>query len=112
MGLWKKKSLYELQQNSTEGSELNRSLGATELIMLGIGAIVGAGLFSITGIAAAFHAGPAVILSFLIAAAGCVFVGLCYSELAAMVPASGSAYTYAYATMDNSSRGWWGGTLS
>jgi APA family basic amino acid/polyamine antiporter len=100
MGLWKKKDIHELLANSgNDRNPLLRTLSATQLIMLGIGAIVGAGLFSITGVAAAEHAGPAIILSFLIAALGCVFVGLCYSELAAMVPVAGSAYTYTYTTM-------------
>lgn len=100
MGLWKKKDLYELLESLDSGeSKLHRSLNGLQLILLGIGAIVGAGLFSITGIAAAEHAGPAIILSFLIAALGCAFVGLCYSELAAMVPVAGSAYTYTYTTM-------------
>ncbi len=100
MGIWKKKDLYELLDAHESGSKkLNRTLTATQLVMLGIGAIVGAGLFSITGVAAAQHAGPAIVLSFLIAAIGCAFVGLCYSELAAMVPVAGSAYTYTYTTM-------------
>ena len=67
--------------------------------MLGIGAIIGAGLFSITGLAAAHNAGPAVTISFVIAAIGCVFAGLCYAEFASMIPVAGSAYTYSYATM-------------
>ena len=66
---------------------------------MGIGAIIGAGLFILTGIAASEHAGPAILLSFLIAALGCAFAGMCYSELATMIPIAGSAYTYAYATM-------------
>jgi APA family basic amino acid/polyamine antiporter len=66
---------------------------------LGIGAIIGAGLFSLTGIAAADNAGPAVVLSFVVAAIGCAFAGMCYSEFATMIPIAGSAYTYAYATM-------------
>ncbi len=78
---------------------LRRSLGAAQLVALGIGAIVGAGLFSLTGIAAADYAGPAVVLSFVIAAFGCALTGLCYSELASMVPAAGSAYSYAYAAL-------------
>ncbi|HTR16490.1 MAG TPA: amino acid permease [Acetobacteraceae bacterium] len=82
-----------------EGHALRRSLGATSLVALGIGAIIGAGLFAVTGIAAAENAGPAVVLSFLLAALGCGFAGLCYSELASMIPVSGSAYTYAYATL-------------
>ena len=78
---------------------LQRSLGAPNLVALGIGAIIGAGLFSLTGIAAADYAGPAVVLSFLIAGAGCAFTGLCYSELAGMIPSAGSAYSYAYAAL-------------
>ena len=69
------------------------------LVALGIGAIIGAGLFSLTGIAAAENAGPAVVLSFVVAAIGCAFAGMCYSEFATMIPIAGSAYTYAYATM-------------
>ena len=78
---------------------LRRTLGAANLVSLGIGAIIGAGLFSLTGIAAADYAGPAVVLSFLLAAAGCAFTGLCYSELAGMIPSAGSAYAYAYAAL-------------
>jgi basic amino acid/polyamine antiporter, APA family len=80
-----------------EGQELRRTLGPWQLIAVGIGAIIGAGIFVITGTAAAQYAGPAIILSFVIAGVGCVFAGLCYAELAAMIPMSGSAYTYAYA---------------
>ncbi len=79
--------------------ELRRVLGPVHLIMLGIGAIVGAGIFVITGHAAAEHAGPAVVISFVIAGTGCLFAGLCYAEFASMIPVAGSAYTYAYATM-------------
>ncbi len=78
---------------------LKRTLGPSQLIALGIGAIIGAGLFSLTGIAASANAGPAVVLSFILAAVGCAFAGLCYSEFATMIPIAGSAYTYAYATM-------------
>jgi APA family basic amino acid/polyamine antiporter len=100
LGLLKKKSLEEILANSENGdSHLNRTLTSTDLIMLGIGVVIGAGLFSITGVAAAQHAGPAIVISFIIAAIGCAFAGLCYSELASMIPVSGSAYTYAYATM-------------
>ncbi len=80
-------------------SGLRRSLGTATLVGLGIGAIIGAGLFSLTGIAAAEYAGPAVTLSFVLAALGCAFAGLCYSELAGMVPSAGSAYAYAYAAL-------------
>ena len=78
---------------------LKRSLGTLSVVGLGIGAIIGAGLFSLTGIAAAEHAGPAVVISFMLAALGCAFAGLCYSEMAGMVPGAGSAYSYAYAAM-------------
>jgi APA family basic amino acid/polyamine antiporter len=78
---------------------LKRSLGAPSLVALGIGAIIGAGLFSLTGIAAGQYAGPAVVISFAIAAVGCALTGLCYSELAAMIPSAGSAYAYAYAAL-------------
>lgn len=78
---------------------LKRTLGPAQLVALGIGAIIGAGLFSLTGIAASQNAGPAVVLSFILGAIGCAFAGLCYSEFATMIPVAGSAYTYAYATM-------------
>ncbi|MGE4523133.1 MAG: amino acid permease, partial [Acetobacter sp.] len=74
---------------------LKRVLGPGNLIALGVGATIGAGLFSLTGIAASENAGPAVVLSFVIAAIACGFAGLCYSELASMIPIAGSAYTYA-----------------
>jgi APA family basic amino acid/polyamine antiporter len=79
--------------------ELHRALGPVSLIMLGIGTIIGAGIFVIAGTAAAEHAGPAVLISFVIAGLGCFFAGLCYAEFASMIPESGSSYTYAYATM-------------
>jgi len=78
---------------------LKRSLGPAALIALGIGAIIGAGIFTLTGVAAATNAGPAIVLSFVAAAIGCGFAGLCYSEFSAMIPIAGSAYTYSYATM-------------
>ncbi len=95
-----KKPLSEITTESaeTEGG-LKRTLGAWNLTSLGIGAIIGAGLFSITGLAAANNAGPAVTISFVIAAIGCLFAGLCYAEFASMIPVAGSAYTYSYATM-------------
>jgi APA family basic amino acid/polyamine antiporter len=100
MGVWDKKSLEDLQAVSPEGShQLKRTLGPGQLIIFGIGVVIGAGLFSVTGMAAAHHAGPAIILSFLFAAIGCAFAGLCYSELVSMIPVCGSAYTYAYLTM-------------
>ena len=82
-----------------EEHELERALGPWSLIALGIGAIIGAGIFVITGTAAAEHAGPALIISFIISGIGCLFAGLCYAEFAAMIPVAGSAYTYSYATM-------------
>jgi len=91
-------ALFE-EANETGEHTLKRTLGARSLVMLGIGAIIGAGLFSITGGAAAYNAGPAVTISFVIAAVACAFAGLCYAEFASMIPVAGSAYTYSYATM-------------
>src|SRR5215471_3925497 len=82
----------------TEAHELHRALGPWQLIALGIGAIIGAGIFVITGHAAAAYAGPGVVISFMIAGLGCLFAGLCYAEFASMIPVAGSAYTYTYAT--------------
>lgn len=101
MSLFVKKSipkLLEEAKNAGEGT-LKRTLGPVSLIALGIGAIVGAGLFSITGMAAANYAGPAIMISFIVAAVGCGLAGLCYAEFASMIPVAGSAYTYSYATM-------------
>ncbi|HEV7621212.1 MAG TPA: amino acid permease, partial [Flavisolibacter sp.] len=83
----------------SSGHSLKKTLGARSLVALGIGAIIGAGLFSITGGAAANQAGPAITISFIVAALGCAFAGLCYAEFASMIPVAGSAYTYSYATM-------------
>ncbi|MCX6141450.1 MAG: amino acid permease [Candidatus Kapabacteria bacterium] len=94
-----RKDITQLQSDAAHSTDLKRTLGPVNLVNLGIGAIIGAGLFSLTGIAAAEHAGPAVTISFVIAAIGCAFAGLCYAEFAAMIPMAGSAYTYAYATM-------------
>lgn len=80
-------------------NSLHRSLGPGALTALGIGGIIGTGIFVLTGLAAAQHAGPAVVLSFIIAGLGCIFAGLCYAEFASMVPVSGSAYAYSYATL-------------
>jgi len=96
--LFATKPLEQLRAEA-EAHTLRRVLGPWNLISLGIGAIIGAGLFSLTGIAAAENAGPAIALSFVVAAVGCTFAGLCYSEFSAMIPIAGSAYTYAYATM-------------
>ena len=81
------------------GHELQRALGPVSLTMIGIGGIIGSGIFVITGHAAAEHAGPAVLLSFVLAGVACFFAGLCYAEFASMIPESGSSYTYSYATM-------------
>jgi len=101
MGLWTTKSIALLQEEATSEGEhtLRRALGAWNLTLLGIGAIIGAGIFVLTGQAAAQYAGPAVVLSFVISGIGCVFAGLCYAEFAAMIPIAGSAYTYSYATL-------------
>ena len=101
MGLFIKKPLSLLQSeaaNEGKGS-LRRVLGPIGLIAFGVGVIIGAGLFSITGTVAAEYSGPAITLSFAIAAIGCAFAGLCYAEFASMIPVAGSAYTYSYATM-------------
>ncbi|WP_185146966.1 amino acid permease [Chryseobacterium echinoideorum] len=98
--IWKTKPLKQLLAHADDSEKgLKRSLSATSLVALGIGAIIGAGLFSLTGIAAADNAGPAVVYSFILAAVGCAFAGLCYAEFASMIPVAGSAYTYSYATM-------------
>ena len=101
MSLFVRKPMAALMNEAQEtGSHtLKRTLSAWGLTALGIGAIIGAGLFSITGMAAANHAGPAITISFVIAALGCLFAGLCYAEFASMIPVAGSAYTYSYATM-------------
>ena len=101
MGIFSKKSIASLVAEANEQGEgtLKKTFGSWGLVALGVGAIIGAGLFSLTGIAAAENAGPAVALSFMIAALGCAFAGLCYAEFASMLPVAGSAYTYSYATM-------------
>jgi len=98
MGLFTKKSLDALQAEADRGL-LRRSLGPWNLTALGIGCIIGTGIFVLTGTAASQNAGPALVLSMIISAFGCAFSGLCYAEFAAMVPVAGSAYTYAYATV-------------
>jgi APA family basic amino acid/polyamine antiporter len=101
MDLWATKSIASLRAEAEETNErsLKRALSAMNLTMLGIGAIIGAGIFVLTGLAAALHAGPAVPLSFVVAAIACGLAGLCYAEMASTVPVAGSAYTYSYATM-------------
>jgi APA family basic amino acid/polyamine antiporter len=98
MGLMTRKSVDELISEANTGA-LHRTLGAFSLTTLGIGAIIGAGIFVITGTAAAQFAGPGLVISMIIAAIGCGFAGLCYAEFASMIPVAGSAYTYAYATL-------------
>src|ERR1700758_1943791 len=96
-----KKPLDLIMSEAHETGEhsLKRALGAGNLISLGIGAIIGTGIFVLTGAAAAQYAGPAIVFSFMLAALGCVFAGLCYAEFASMIPVAGSAYTYGYATL-------------
>lgn len=100
MNLFVRKPLKQLQAEAADSEKgLKKTLGPWSLIALGIGAIIGAGLFSITGGAAANNAGPAITISFIVAGLGCAFAGLCYAEFASMIPIAGSAYTYSYATM-------------
>src|ERR1700747_1457183 len=104
--VWARKSTAALQDEAAGADSLDdrphllrRTLSALNLVALGVGAIIGAGIFVLTGHAAAANAGPAVSLSFLLGAVTCAFAGLCYAEMASAVPISGSAYTYAYATL-------------
>ena len=104
--LWARKSTADLLNEAAQGDEgsgevraLKRTLTALNLTALGVGGIIGAGIFVLTGHAAAANAGPAVALSFLFGAVACAFAGLCYAEMSSAVPVSGSAYTYAYATL-------------
>ena len=98
MSIFWRKSIDQLRADAASG-QLRRALGPVQLTTLGIGAIIGAGIFVLTGQAAAQHAGPGIVLSFVLAGAACGFAGLCYAEFASMIPVAGSAYTYAYATM-------------
>ncbi len=98
--LFIRKTLAELEEQAeSKHNSLKRHLSATNLTLLGVGCVIGAGIFVLTGTAAATHAGPAVALSFVVSAFGCLLAGLCYAEFASMIPVSGSAYTYGYATM-------------
>src|SRR5260370_416502 len=101
--LWKqlflRKSLERLHKEMEGENRLRRVLGPISLTALGVGAIIGAGIFVTTGETAANKAGPAVMLSYLVAGLGCALAALCYAEFAAMAPVAGSAYTYAYATL-------------
>lgn len=98
--LFKRKSIDRITKEADDEQRgLKRVLGPLDLVSLGIGIIIGAGIFVVTGQAAAQYAGPAISLSFVLSGIGCVFAGLCYAEMASMIPVSGSAYTYSYATM-------------
>ena len=99
MSLFRRKSIEKLQAEAAADHSLKRALGPLNLTMLGIGAIIGTGIFVLTGTVAAQNAGPAVVLSFVFAGIASVFAALCYSEFAALVPIAGSAYTYGYATL-------------
>ena len=96
--MFARKSIAQVQRE-TASSELKRTLGKWNLLLLGVGCIIGAGIFVRTGSAAALHAGPAVLLSFVVAGIVCAFAGLCYAELSSTLPVSGSAYTYGYTTL-------------
>jgi APA family basic amino acid/polyamine antiporter len=99
MDLFRRKSVADLQAEAASDHGLKRSLGAFNLVMLGIGAIIGTGIFVLTGTVAAMNAGPAVVLSFVLAGVASIFAALCYAEFASVVPIAGSAYTYGYATL-------------
>src|SRR3977135_1910694 len=94
-GILATKPIAEYEKEASDKS-LKRALGIPALIAFGIGGIIGTGIFVLTGLAAAQHAGPAIVLSFVLAGVGCMFAGLCYSEFATMVPVAGSAYAYSY----------------
>ena len=99
MNLFRRKSVADLQAEALSDNSLHRALGPLNLVLLGIGCIIGTGIFVLTGTAAAQNAGPAVVLSFTLAGIVSAFAALCYSEFASLVPMSGSAYTYGYATL-------------
>lgn len=96
--LFRKKSLDQLMLES-QTKRLSRSLNTFDLILLGIGCVVGTGIFVITGVAAANDAGPAIIISFILAAIACALAAFCYAEFSSSIPVSGSVYTYSYATL-------------
>jgi len=99
MNLFRRRSVADLQAEVLTDKRLKRALGPVNLTALGIGAVIGAGIFVLTGQAAAKYAGPAIVFSFVLAGLACAFAGLCYAEFSAMIPISGSAYTYGYATL-------------
>src|ERR1700709_1489787 len=98
-GLMGRKSVDDILESGEGEQQLSKSLGALSITAMGIGAIIGAGIFVLTGTAAAQYAGPGIMLSFVLGGIVCGFVGLCYAELAAMLPVSGSSYTYTYVTL-------------
>src|SRR5215831_11637651 len=100
MSIGRRQSVTGLVEEVKQGetARLRRDLGLLDLVLIGIGAIVGAAIFVLPGIVASQYAGPATVISFIVAACGCACVGLCYAEFAAMIPVAGSAYSYAYAT--------------
>src|SRR5208283_697634 len=99
MNLFRRKSVTDLQAEALTDKSLHRALGPVNLTALGVGAIIGTGIFVLTGTVAAQNAGPAVVLSFILAGLASIFAALCYSEFASLVPMAGSAYTYGYATL-------------
>ncbi|MBP6865722.1 MAG: amino acid permease [Candidatus Didemnitutus sp.] len=99
MSLFRTKSITDLQREARAEHGYKRTLGPLNLVSLGIGSVVGAGIFVLAGTSAAQYAGPGIALSFIISGIACLFAGLCYAELASMIPVSGSAYTYSYATL-------------
>jgi len=100
MRLFRTKPVDQLIAESDDSEHgMQKVLTATNLVLLGIGCVIGTGIFVLTGTAAAMHAGPAITLSFLLSGVGCIFAGLCYAEFASLLPIAGSAYTYSYATL-------------
>jgi APA family basic amino acid/polyamine antiporter len=99
MNIFRRKTVASLQEEASCDQSLRRALGPANLVLLGIGAVIGAGIFVLTGQAAANYAGPGIVFSFILAGIACAFAGLCYAEFSAMIPISGSAYTYGYATL-------------
>src|SRR5688572_16213318 len=99
MSLFRRKDLSVLQAEVAADQSLKRVLGPVNRVLLGIGAFIGAGIFVLTGQAAANYAGPGIVVSYVLAGTACAFAGLCYAEFASMIPIAGSAYTYGYATL-------------
>ncbi|MEN6294092.1 MAG: amino acid permease, partial [Methanobacterium sp.] len=97
--IFRKKSISDLTTTHKSSKSLKRSIGPLNLIIMGLGCIIGAGIFIVTGIASANYSGPALVLSFIVSAGACIFTALCYAEFASMIPISGSVYTYTYVAM-------------